>query len=565
MNGSAKTKNLPQTIPGRGRMSTVYSLFHTPDEKAFATIDMGSHQENWPLRSKWFGWWLGKRLYQEAGKPPSRQNVREILGTIEGEALYASEMQEVHVRVARVGDAIYIDLGNSTWAQIEITEAGWRIVSSKESPVRFVRTPDMQSLPLPVKGGSINALRPFLNVEDDHQWVLIVSWLIGALRPEGPFAFLVLQGGPDSGKSTTTRFLRDIIDPCITAPRTPPRTERDLVIWANENWLIAFENVSAISQAMSDALCRLSTGGGFGKRKQYTDDSQILFNLIRPAILNGIADIVRYHDLADRSVTLNLPQVPDSARKTNRELEKKWQEARPGILGALCDAMSAALANLDKTELDWLPRMADFAQWVTAAESALPWREGTFIEEYKRHCEARNDARLEDDSVGPAVLELIAKEGEFSGTATELQKRLKNTAYFKSNPKPHGWPEKLNVLSRRLMQLAGLLKDKGIEVTRGKSGSRHITIRKVAKETAQTDQTDQHSEIIPSTQGRSGQDIRPFVEPDLARLQNGGNETVPDLGQADDRDDAGDLNGGAEEGQNQSSSAKEIEYEEVIF
>ena len=339
MNGSAKTKNFPQTIPGRGRMSTVSSLFHTPDQKAFATIDMGSHQENWPLRSRWFKWWLGKRLYQEAGKPPSRQNVREILGTIEGEALYASEMQEVHVRVARVGDAIYIDLANSTWAQIEITEAGWRIVSSKESPVRFVRTPDMQSLPLPVKGGSINALRPFLNLEDDHQWVLVVSWLIGALRPEGPFAFLVLQGGAGSGKSTTTRFLRDLIDPCNTAPRTPPRTERDLAIWANENWVIAFENVSVLAQAMSDTLCRLSTGWGFGKRKQYTDDSQILFNLIRPAILNGIADIVRYHDLADRSIILYLLQIPNSAQKTNRELEKKWQEARPGILGALCDAM----------------------------------------------------------------------------------------------------------------------------------------------------------------------------------------------------------------------------------
>jgi hypothetical protein len=301
---------------------------------------------------------------------------------------------------------------------------------------------------------------------------------------------------------------------------------------------------------------------GFGKRKQYTDDSQILFNLTRPAILNGIADIVRYHDLADRSVILNLPQVPDSARKTNKELKKKWQEARPGILGALCDAVSAALANLDKTELDWLPRMADFAQWVTAAESALPWKQGTFIEEYKRHCEARNDARLEDDSVGPAVLELVAKEGEFSGTATELQKHLKKTAYFKSNPKLHGWPKELNVLSRRLMQLAGLLKDKGIEVTRGKSGSRHITIRKVAKETAQTDQTDQHSEIIPHRQGRSGQDIRPFVEPNIVRHVDSGNEQPHGFGPVDD---AGDLNGGAEEEQNESSSAKEIEYEEVIF
>src|ERR1017187_10138958 len=71
---------------------------------------------------------------------------------------------------------------------------------------------------------------------------------------------------------------------------TPPREERDLLIAANNSWIVAYDNLSGTSQWLSDALCRLSTGGGFSTRELHSDNEEILFEATRPVILNGIDD-----------------------------------------------------------------------------------------------------------------------------------------------------------------------------------------------------------------------------------------------------------------------------------
>jgi putative DNA primase/helicase len=47
---------------------------------------------------------------------------------------------------------------------------------------------------------------------------------------------------------------------------------------------------------MSDALSRLSTGGGAGKRRLFTDDDEVLFSGKRPIVLNGITDFATQPD-----------------------------------------------------------------------------------------------------------------------------------------------------------------------------------------------------------------------------------------------------------------------------
>jgi len=50
-----------------------------------------------------------------------------------------------------------------------------------------------------------------------------------------------------------------------------PREDRDLFIAAVNGWVLAFDNVSALPDWISDTLCRLSTGGGFATRQLYSD------------------------------------------------------------------------------------------------------------------------------------------------------------------------------------------------------------------------------------------------------------------------------------------------------
>ena len=134
--------------------------------------------------------------------------------------------------------------------------------------------------------------------------------------------------------------------------------------------LCAIDALSIVTRQdwLSDALCRLATGGGFSTRTLYENDEETIFSSKRPIILNGITNFVNRHDLNDRSLLVNLEPIPDEKRLTEKELNAKFEKDAPFILGALLDAASEALRNIETTKLERLPRMADFAWWVTAAE-----------------------------------------------------------------------------------------------------------------------------------------------------------------------------------------------------
>ncbi len=73
-----------------------------------------------------------------------------------------------------------------TWRAVEIDATGWRVIDNP--PVRFRRASGMQPLAYPVPGGSIAALRLFLNVLGTRDLRLVIlprQWrLIGLLASE---------------------------------------------------------------------------------------------------------------------------------------------------------------------------------------------------------------------------------------------------------------------------------------------------------------------------------------------------------------------------------------------
>ena len=116
---------------------------------------------------------------------------------------------------------------------------------------------------------------------------------------------------------------------------------------------------------LSDALCRLASGGSFAVRQLYTDDEEVLFQAARPILLNGIEDVISRPDLGDRAIFLTLTPIGEAQRRPEAELWREFEIARPRILGALLDAVVHGLRALGGVELDRLPRMADFALWAS--------------------------------------------------------------------------------------------------------------------------------------------------------------------------------------------------------
>ena len=203
-------------------------------------------------------------------------------------------------------------------ARVEINATGWRVVD--KPPVRFRRPAGMLALPAPVAGGSVEALRSFLNVRSDSDFVLVVACVLAFLRNRGPYPVIVLSGEQGSAKSTFSAILRALVDPNLAPLRALPREDRDLFIAANNGHVLAFDNVSGLPAWLCDTLCRLATGGGFATRQLCTDRDEVLFNDSRPVILNGIENIVTRPVLADRALLLTLEAIPEERRRPAKRL-----------------------------------------------------------------------------------------------------------------------------------------------------------------------------------------------------------------------------------------------------
>jgi len=476
-------KNQVQKLLALAKTDVEY--FHTPDREAYAQIPVGSHRETWKIRSTGFKEWLRYQYFRETRKAPGSQVFLDALKTLAAIATYEGQTHEVYVRIARLGDCVYLDLCNSDWEVVEISADGWRVIN--DPPVRFKRSTSAKSLPRPESGGDLTMLRKFLNPHRwskkgkplrsaTEAWMLRVAWLVKAMIPTGPFPVLVISGEYGTAKTTEARVLRDLIDPYKAKVRSLPRSERDIAISASQTHILAFDNLSWISSQQSDALCRLSTGGGLATRKLFTDQDEVIFESMRPIILTSIREIVVNHDLIDRGLFLDLPKIDKKLRKKEESFWEEFEEARPTLLGALCDAVAGALANYPNVKLKSLPRMADFAQWGVAVSQYMKWKKGRFIEVYESNRKQAIKRNLENDLIIQAILKLLNDEEEevWEGTMTELLEALDQHVSDKMQ-KSRAWPGSPRGLSNRLRDAKSFLREVGVHFTSLNKDTRHET------------------------------------------------------------------------------------------
>ncbi len=463
-------------------------LFHTPAGEAFASVPVGDHLETWPLRSRAARQWLARRAFDRTGRVPGSQALADALTLLEGHALFAGAERPVHVRLAGHDGAIYLDLGDGCWRVAAITAQGWRVIPAKAAPVRFWRPRGMLPLPAPVPGGSLAELDPFLNLATESDRRLVLGFLLGALRPRGPYPILVVHGEQGSGKSTLARVLRELVDPNALALRAEPRSIDDLMIAAANGWVQVYDNLSSLPQWMSDAFCRLSTGGGLAKRELYSDRDETLLDAQRPVIINGIEELATRPDLLDRALIVYLPRLTDDHRLPEAVFWHAFDRARPRLLGALLDTVAVGLRNLDRVRLDRPPRLADFAIWVTACEPALPWPAGGFLDAYAGNRESAHELALEASPIVEPLRQLVREAGgEWTGTATELLDDLtRRLTGGDGHRLPRGWPGNGRALSNALRRLSPNLRAVGLAVefsrTPGRDSRRLVTITAMSPE-----------------------------------------------------------------------------------
>ena len=396
-------------------------------------------------------------IYADAtrGTAPSQSALADALTVMEGYAA-RKEAVPVHLRLARHGDSIVLDLGTPDGRCVVVRPGSWRIEA--RSPVLFRRTALTSAIPDPIHDGDgLAALSSLLNT-DSSTFRLLTGWMISALIPEIPHPILAFKGEQGTGKTTAARSVVQIIDPSPAPLRTAPRDVKQWVVVAAASWAVCLDNVNAISSWLSETLCRAVTGDGNVDRALYTDDDVTVLAFRRVVMMTSIDAGNLEGDLAERLLLIELQPMQEGARRTDGELTEAYGAAQPAILASLLDLAAEVLVKLPDVRPESMPRMADFACVLQALDTVKADEGWDTLGAYAAASDTIAADVLEGDQFGQAVAKLVREAAgqAWSGTAGRLLELIT------PDKPPKNWPKDATRAGGRLKRIAPVLRQAGI-------------------------------------------------------------------------------------------------------
>lgn len=440
----------------------------TPDGQPFAVpltgprlaIDLGA--KGGALRAL-----IAKKVYDERGIVLGAEALGNGLAVFMADAYERMTPIALHLRVAESDGRVVLDLGQpGTMRCVVITADGWTVEDEPPKGVYFRRPRSLAALPTPVREGSLEPLRRLLAFEaDDRRWHLTRGWLAVCLRAEIPRPLLLAVGAPGTGKSTRGRLIVNVIDPRPELGSSFGRNLDDDQVKAMSRYLLGYDNLTSISEAVSDHVCRLVTGDNVEKRKNYTDTDSIVLAYRRTGVITAVTMPALRADALERVIPLHLDTMK-GARRSEAALRAEFDAAHPGILGAVLDDAVAMLRHLPTTapRTDG-PRMLDYWASLLAIDPALA----------DAFAESADDILVdaaEDDPLVVMVREWLRayprneREGEPADEFASLDH------FARVHGPPDYWPKNQRAMSTALTKASNTLSAVGVTFARGKANGR---------------------------------------------------------------------------------------------
>ncbi len=391
-----------------------------------------------------------------------------LSGSLSAAATEAAKVLNAHAEVGKTrplslrvhteADRIVLDLAQpGTSRCVVVTPAGWTIENVPPEGVTFQAAG--APLPTPEFGGDLEELREVLRwLADDPRWLLVKGWLPCALLADAPRPLLALFGPQGSAKSTTGRFLVDLIDPKPSGALGGGfgKNRADDETKAFGSYLVAWDNVAKMSDDGADFLSRLVTGDMIEKRRLYTDADVVRVNYRRTGVLTGLS-LPRgvKSDTLDRLIIVSLD--PLEHRASERVLEADWVSVRPRALAGVLDLAVQMLAGAHENPERL--RNADYAEALWAIDPDL-------YRAYEQNVLGARRDRAADDPVLASVLAwLDAEGGEWTGTADSAWA----AAEKHQTMEVEWWPRNSRVFSEQITANREVLLAVGVRVERRRS------------------------------------------------------------------------------------------------
>jgi hypothetical protein len=428
-----------------------------------------------PLNSRCYSW-LRRLMWEQEERAVNGEYLKTAAGTLAAHAEFSGDVRELHTRAAWHEGTLYYELRPGR--MVVVGTGGWDFAETP--PVLFRHFPNLKPLPDPEPGGSATNLIGYANLKTNRDKRLFTAYAVTLPLPHIGRPIFNASGPMGSGKTTIQRLLKRLVDP--TAPETVRFDPRDFLQKASHAYLVVLDNQNTIPEWAADTLCRLVTGEADSKRRLYTDDEDVIVEPRRAVLLNGINVPTDRGDVLDRSLVVELERIPDGERRTEEELWEHFAVEHPKLLGALFSVLSEAIARKPSIKLSRRPRLADWGEYAAAVYEVMGWGGEQFLKDWDEVVKVQNQATLDGSPVAQAIIRFMEGKDEYSGTSSELHKKLESVAESLgvSIVRDKAWPKSARWLWRRIKEVLPLLIAAGIDARRERPDTGTvITLRKV--------------------------------------------------------------------------------------
>ena len=445
-----------------------YSFWKSQYDEPYISVSQTQHLR---IGSREFREYFQVWALKREGKTLHSQAMQELIELCSCKANESNKRKHVFLRAGYKKNFIEINLMRKDGKVLRILPNNILLDFPK---LKFQRLKTMLPLRLPSTLVDINTREDWklffkiFNLKTKEDLALVVAFMLKTFYPIGEYPILAIIGQREAvGKTTMARMIAQLIDPTISPIKTLPKDVNDLYSLAKNSFLLVFDNLSNITDTMSDALCQLSTGGSLSKRKLYTDADAIDYPLKNPIILTSIDNVLKRRDLRRRTLVVEL-EKPEKIIP-QRELEKRFEELQPKLFGYLCLCIQEALKE-KKIDLDF-PDLADFCEWIAKASPCFFMTGKEFVSMLN---ENRKQVAMEIIE-GNLIVSLLQKKLEASEiyevTASQMLEDLK-----KECGDQKGLPKDARTLGKEVKRLASDLEAIGIKTNfcRTKKGRKLI-------------------------------------------------------------------------------------------
>ena len=338
-------------------------------------------------------------------------------------------VKEFFHRTISLEDAVIYDNANELGEYTVITADSVEVRGDMLCPFYPAGSSGTQVLPdLSASVNDINGLRKFIALKphQKREWLLIASYITYGITGQGSFPMLAYQGARGRAKSGAARCTMSMVDPKSVGTMHMNSSVDDVLTAARNHKLLIFDNLRSISENKSDLLCQLSTGGGQMKRKLYTDDTLVQFDVCIPTILTSIDQVIKYDDAISRTLQISMHEIDPSERKSEGELKKSFDDEKPKIFGGFCKLIQEVLRLKDTLNITRIPtRLADFYRVALAVEKILDYPDGSLDRALMESTQRLLKPSGNDHSIVFGILDLVkASDGIWEGAFGDLMTEL---------------------------------------------------------------------------------------------------------------------------------------------